>query len=618
MDFHKCFDGFECAKLSLPLDYFNGTYPDETISVAIAKLPAKVPIDDPRYGGPVLINPGGPGGPGALFALMIANSLQWVVDSNSNPTSAGKDAQFFDIIGFDPRGIGETEPAATCISDPAAAWSWRLRENEEGILGSSDAALGKLWAKTHVFGSSCKKSMDEEDGPNIKQHMTTAFVARDMLEIVERHAEYNVKKAAQATHNLSKRSGCRTTGHPKYTPGEAKLQYWGFSYGTFLGATFASMFPDRIGRAVLDGVVNDYDYNHSLGNGSLVDNEKAIESFYSYCLHAGPEACPLAANGTDTTAKIRERTQKIVQSLYHSPLMLSTAEGPEVFTYSDLKSFIFSFIYQPSIYFKVLGNLLPQLEAASGGLIEDFLPPFRAAHTLSCGVNGTVSGSVSFTGDVPTFAVLCADGVDQQNVSIDEFVQYWDLLRSMSSASGDVWAMLMMKCAAWKIRASYKFDGDFGGNTSHPILFVSNTADPVTPLRSGRIMHSKFHNSGLLVNDQAGHCSFSGTNMCAYDKIKNYFQTGALPAKNTLCVPPPSPFSLNSTDPKSPFYDPTLEVGAQIFSDSEISAHQQKMHNAVQHIQRTIAETDVFGFDGLFSTPKAVHLRRMAVAQYLD
>lgn len=607
LDFRSCFDGFECAKLSLPLDYFNGTFPNHTVSVAIAKLPAKVPIDDPRYGGPILINPGGPGGPGALFALSAARSLQWIVDTSSDPTTAKKDARFFDILGFDPRGIGETEPAATCITDPAAAWSWRLRETQEGILGSSNAALGRLWSMTHAFGSSCKLAMDGIDGPDIKQYMTTAFVARDMLEIVERHAEYNVQSTAQAMHNQGKRSVYRNSPPLKYTPGKVKLQYWGFSYGTYLGYTFASMFPDRIGRVVLDGVVNEWDYNHSLGNGSLIDNEKAMASFYTYCQSSGPKACPLA-NGTTAVAEIKERAERIVHSLYHNPFILNSYEGPEVVTYSDIKSAIFSSIYQPQLSFQALGFLLPQIEVGEGDLIDYLSKPFRLSHTLSCGINGTVSPSISYTGDVPTFAILCADSIDQQNLSRDEFAEYWHLLRNMSSAAGDVWAMLRMKCAAWKISARYKFEGEFGGNTSHPILFVSNTADPVTPLRSGRIMHSKFPNSGLLVNDQAGHCSFSAINMCAYERIKEYFQTGILPAANALCVPPPSAFSLNSTDPHSPFYDPTLEVNPQHFKAPATGSEQQRMHSAVNHLRRVMAQSDAYGFSGVIGSKRAAKI----------
>lgn len=267
-----------------------------------------------------------------MFAHMTGESIQWVVDSTSDPAEIAEDARYFDIIGFDPRGIGETEPAATCIIDPAAAWSWRMREIEEGILGSSDAALGRLWSKTHAFGTSCKLIMEGEDGPDIKQFMTTAFVAQDMLEITERHAEYNARQIAQAARSTRNHEGNRDTDVARYVPGEAKLQYWGFSYGTVLGSTFASMFPDRVGRAVLDGVVNEWDYHHSLGNGSMVDNEKAMESFYSYCLNSGYEQCPLGGNAT-TTAEVKKNTERILRGLYHNPFIISSTDGPEVVTY---------------------------------------------------------------------------------------------------------------------------------------------------------------------------------------------------------------------------------------------------------------------------------------------
>ncbi|KAJ4322017.1 hypothetical protein N0V94_002596 [Neodidymelliopsis sp. IMI 364377] len=543
--------------------------------------------------------------------------MQMVVDAASDPKSAqGKDARFFDIIGFDPRGIGETEPAATCIPDAAAAWSWRLRETEEGILGSSDATLGRLWSMTHAFGSSCKQAMSAKDGPDIKQYMTTAFVARDMLEITERHADYVAQRIDSVVRQRRELSAHRDVDFKQEALEKTKLQYWGFSYGTHLGSTFISMFPDRVGRVVLDGVVSSYDYSHSLGNGSLVDNEKAMDSFYSYCLVSGPDVCPLAKNAT-TTINIKNRAHKIVQSLYHNPFMFASAEGPEVFTYSDLKALIFSSIYQPQITFPFLGVILSQIEAGHGDLIDSIGPAWRGAHTLSCGINGSVTAPSSYTGDVPTFSILCADGIDQQDVGIDEFTEYWELLRNMSSAAGDIWATLKLKCTAWKIRANYKFDGEFGANTKNPILFISNTADPVTPLRSGRFMHAKFPNSALLVNDQSGHCSFSATNLCALNKIKEYFQTGSLPPANTLCVPPPSAFSLNSTDPKSPFYDPDLEARSLIATQEEMSIEQEKIHSAMKSLQRVMAKHDAFGFNGLFGG-KAMKLQNMITARYME
>jgi pimeloyl-ACP methyl ester carboxylesterase len=165
------------------------------------------------------------------------------------------------------------------MSDQPSAWSWNVREETEDLVGSSDAALGRLWAMTHAFGSSYNLAEEEQDGSDIKQYMSTASIARDMLEITEKHAEWVANQVAQLTaRKKEKRSGCYGS---TYKREEAKLQYWGFSYGTFLGSTFASTFPDRVGRLVLDGVVRSYDYNHSLGNGSLTDTEKAMKSFYT-------------------------------------------------------------------------------------------------------------------------------------------------------------------------------------------------------------------------------------------------------------------------------------------------------------------------------------------------
>lgn len=449
LDFQQCFDGFECAKLKVPLDYFNGTYPDKTVSIAIAKLPAKVPVDDPRYGGPILLNPGGPGGPGALFALVAAKTLQPIVDSGVDPTCLTSDAKYFDLIGFDPRGIGETEPVAKCMPDEPSTWSWTLREDTEGLLGISNAALGRLWSMTHAWGQSCKQAATAADGFDIKRYVSTAFVARDMLEIVEKHAEYVAKKVKELSSQ--RHTGPRTRFQEGYIPGKAKLQYWGFSYGTHLGTTFASMFPDRVGRVILDGVVSAYDYNHSLGNGSLVDTEKAWKSFYTYCYSAA--ACPLKKeNGT--IEDIQERFESILQSLYHNPLPLVSASGPEVLTYSDLKLLVLGGTYQPYPMFPFLAMLAVAIEEGGGSVIEGLGTAYRSMHVYHCPVKGSSPAPNGFP-NVAQWAILCGDGIDQSHVDLKYFVEYWNLLEDISPVAGAVWSMLLMRCAAWKFNAAY-------------------------------------------------------------------------------------------------------------------------------------------------------------------
>ncbi|KAL5116914.1 hypothetical protein ACEQ8H_005131 [Pleosporales sp. CAS-2024a] len=588
-NFHKCYDGFECAKLSVPLDYFHDTFPQERVSIAITKLPAKVPVHDPRYAGPILLNPGGPGGSGAQFALSTGRAIQDIVDADVDMVPFKP--LYYDIIGFDPRGIGWTEPAAVCM-DPAASWSWALREATEGILGSSDAALGRLWSMTHAWGASCKQATDAHHGPDIKQYMSTAFVARDMVEIIEKHASWAAKRVEQP--KLDKPRAHHEPQAALIRPKEAKLQYWGFSYGTYLGSTFASMFPDRVGRVVLDGVVSYYDYNHSLGNGSLTDNQKAINSFYTYCKESGPAICPLATSSS-TMDDIQLRVQNISSSLYHNPLAINSAGGPDIVTYTDVQMLLFESAYLPQATFPLLAQILAAIEVGHGSVLDILKDSYRNKHVYSCSPPN--STQFDFGSSVATYAILCSDGIDVTSETVTEFTSYWKNLQAMAPTSGAIWSMLRMRCDSWPLQATHKFSGPFGGNTWHPMLFLSNTADPVTPLRSARLMHSLFPSSGLLVTDAAGHCSAPNPppHLCLLKHTKTYFQSGSLPPKNTLCVPPQSPFSLNSTDPKSPFYDPELQ---HVSIDPGLPADQQSaflLLSAGARLARSVAGAQSFG-----------------------
>lgn len=492
---------------------------------------------------------------------MLAAQLQTIVDPSVDDSSLAKEGKYYDILGFDPRGVGLTEPAASCMPDDASAWSWRLREVTEGILGSSDAALGRLWSMSHAYGASCKRHTNETEGPDIKKYMSTASVARDMLEIAERHAEWAVEESNKLT--MAKVSGSRVcTGSKEtqlklYEPGATKLTYMGFSYGTYLGATFAAMFPNRVGRLVLDGVVNAHDYNNALGQGSLRDTEKDMKSFYSFCLLAGPERCRLSSSAS-TIEEMEAYVQRIVQSLYHDPIAIDTRDGPEIFSYSDLKGLIFSLLYQPNPGFEYLGDVLREVEARSGPMLEMIGSGILSTHVYSCPASEvqTVLSRYSVAQD----AILCGDGEPFNDLDVQSMEDYWRLLEGISPSAGAIWAMLRMKCAAWPVRPLYTFghDDNFHGITNHPILWVSSTGDPVTPLYSARAMAARYPGSGLLIQDTAGHCALASLTPCTVAAIKNYFQTGELPIPDTVCVPENSPYSLNSTDPDSPFYDPSL------------------------------------------------------------
>ena len=243
--YQECYDGFQCARLRVPMDW-NDPENNKTVEIAIATLPAKVPKDHPDYGGTIITNPGGPGGPGVLFVQRFGRHLQRVLDGNKK----------YDILSFDPRGVQYTTPRADCFGDGFARDAWGLENRGIGLLDSSDDSLKRHLALFKAFGSLCEDTLRDSE---ILRHVSTAAVSRDMVEIIDRLDELKKKELSTLSYTEDQ-SQDPLVRHEDKTPEVARLQYIGFSYGTVLGNTFASMFPGRVGRVVIDGVEDVLDY----------------------------------------------------------------------------------------------------------------------------------------------------------------------------------------------------------------------------------------------------------------------------------------------------------------------------------------------------------------------
>ena len=360
----------------------------------------------------------------------------------------------------------------------------------EGIINSSDASLGRLWSMAHAIGASCAANRNEN---NIMMYGSTASVARDMLEIVERHGKWRDLE----TGKLLRRRNCLTPitqslpdrlQHLRYRPNEEKILYWGFSYGSFLGSTFAAMFPDRIERLTLDGVVDAPDYLKTLWTDNLVDTEKVMQSFYDSCSAAGPDRCALAIKGAEA-ADIQARVNRILTKLWHNPLPV-VGTIPEVISYSDVKNLIFASLYTPLGSFRYVAILLSEVERGDG---TNFAKLLQHYHVFSCpsttaNTERTIAKPLrndsNTLNDHAQHAIACGDGDPQTNMTIESFDEYWQHLQSLSPSIGPMWSQFRMACAGWTLRPLKRFTGPYEANTSHPILWIGNTADPVTPLRS--------------------------------------------------------------------------------------------------------------------------------------
>jgi pimeloyl-ACP methyl ester carboxylesterase len=173
--------------------------------------------------------------------------MQGVADGNKH----------YEILSWDPRGVGFTSPKADCYKDVVARDIARLQDQAMGALDSGIDVLRRQWALTQGYGRLCEQGAVNG---SILPFLTTASVARDMVEMLDRVHELRdetarapVRPVDGSDSDAEKRLELRKTDVPR-------IQYWGFSYGTVLGNTFASMFPGRVGRLVLDGIGDMDDY----------------------------------------------------------------------------------------------------------------------------------------------------------------------------------------------------------------------------------------------------------------------------------------------------------------------------------------------------------------------
>lgn len=553
LKYEPCYEQYQCARLTLPMDYWNGTT-NATITLALIRKPAIVPVTDPRYGGAVVLNPGGPGARGINYMLRVGEQMTSLIDAPKDD----HEGKHFDLISYDPRGIGLSTPRLTCFhGNPLVEQVWSIRDWELGSINASDVAFGRMWAMYKAKGESCAVTTEEAD---IKRYATTAYVARDVLEIIEKHGEWREKEATRLSkcHYYKPQEGYDPQ-RTRYRPGQEKLLYWGVSYGTYIGSTFAAMYPDRVERLVLDGVVDTSDNQQAVTYTDLMDTERTMNSFYQYCADAGYPACALANPDRSTgPAEVEQRTLAIIEKLRYDPVPV-VDPIPEVITSHDLRTLIFQSLYKPVRMFPTLANTIAELEKGNGSNSAQMLKPY---HSLSC---RTTSVDPVFDIDAE-MAILCTDADDQTSTNREEFASFATKIMEVSPTIGDLYGAVRMQCIHYPLRAQYRYTGPWDVTTTNPILFIGSTKDPVTPSINAFRMAERLKNSGVLIQNSAGHCSLAAYSECTTKHVRRYFQTGELPPANTTCQPDEIPFALSKDAARSAAHAQHMDI-ADAFSE---------------------------------------------------
>ena len=417
---YRCYDGeLDCARLDVPMDWLS---PEDgpRVVLAIARLRATVDSDDGDYRGPVIFNPGGPGGSG-IFALRDhGRLLQTIVGSNH------------DIVAFDPRGIGASVPRLDCWGgDGVLRALWALQEAP--VVDAHQEALYETLTQSTAFSDRCQDQMSGHD--SLLAYVSTASHARDMLEILEQM-------------------------------GQAKLRYWGFSYGTVLGGTFAAMYPDRVERLVSDGNVDYREWHLGQHANFLRDTDKVMDAFYDLCSKAGPLKCPIHSS---TPEGVKDRVANVLRKSKTNPVIVPVCknndDGPEMpfaVTYSRLQRAISSVLYRPVHKFESFSRVLAALERGDGRPFWDFVGANNLVPSSLCRVrvappDQPPQSLAEDTADAFT-AIMCADSEPFAD-SAEEFREYVSTLKEISSSAGAVNALFKASCAGRTVRPKWRYAG---------------------------------------------------------------------------------------------------------------------------------------------------------------
>jgi pimeloyl-ACP methyl ester carboxylesterase len=451
-----CGNGMQCTTARAPMDWNNPA--DAEIELALVRQPAtgtKV--------GSLLVNPGGPGGSGYEFVL----------ESADYATSATLQRSY-DIVGFDPRGVGRSS-AVSCYDDPAY-----LDDYNYGIIPGtigSDQWIADLAAANAEFAQSCLT----HTGP-LLQFVDTVSAARDM----------DLLRAVL---------------------GDEKLNYLGYSYGTFLGATYADLYPEKTGRLVLDGAVDPSTTEFDVTKTQAVGFENAFKAYLADCVTR--EECPFTGSVDDAMA----RTGALLSELAVTPL--------------------------PGVDGRMLGSstmfiaiILPLYNQGNWPYLDDLFTEVFDGETataffLADSYNGrNPDGTYADNSTEAFLSINCLDyvtAISNESMRADAV-----LLAEAAPVFGPVMSYGGTLCDAWPFPAT-RDRVAIAAEGSADILVVGTTNDPATPYVWAVALADQLQNGHLVTYEGEGHTAYTTGDPCVQGVVDDFFIDGTVPASDPLC-----------------------------------------------------------------------------------
>lgn len=447
--------GFECARVTVPVDYAN---PDgATASIAISRVKATG-----TKLGSLLTNPGGPGGSGLAMAGMAVGT----------PI-----ADHFDVIGFDPRGIGASTPSIECLTGS----EWDTERNDLD-LDHSPAGIAASEQENADFAAKCA----QRTGTEFLAHVGTYEVVRDM----------DIIRAAL---------------------GEEKINYVGYSYGTRIGSTYAETFPTHVRAMVLDGALDPDQGFVEEAVAQSAGFQQAFDAFVAECTRYAE--CPL---GTDP-AVANDRYQGMVRPLLTTPAPTADARG---LGYNDAITGTIAALYSPEAW-PTLAAGLEELASGSGDTLLA-LADFYSDRTAA-GVYGNQTDA--------QIAIRCVDDprMTDRAVAGTADTEARKAAPFLDDGLGTGTAPLGV-CASWPVPVTGETPHRIDAPGLPNVVVVSTTGDPATPHEAGVALAEQLHGS-LVTFEGTQHTVFgTNTSKCVDDAVTAYLIDGTTPEPGLTCA----------------------------------------------------------------------------------
>ncbi|MGI9821744.1 alpha/beta hydrolase [Agromyces sp. Marseille-Q5079] len=455
LSWEGCGDSLDCATATAPLDWNDPAAGEVDLALVRHRATGE------RLGS-LLVNPGGPGGSGYDF---IADSLDYAV---GEPLQ-----QHYDVIGFDPRGVGRS--SAVACYEPAEMDDF-LFGIVPGERGSDEWIQNTLQVKTD-FGAACGENTGDLLG-----EVDTKSAARDL----------DMLRAAL---------------------GDDKLNYLGYSYGTFLGATYAGLFPDRVGRLVLDGAIDPQANEEDVSREQAKGFESALRAYLADCL-AGTD-CPF----TGTVDASMDEISRLLASVDASPMR--GTDGREV----GADTLVTAIVYP--LYSADSWPYLSQMFDAV------MLGDADAALAFADGYYGrNEDGTYNDNSTESFLAINCLDYSYQSDVAVMR--EKAAGIAAAAPVIGPYFSYGDLGCIQWPVASTAERTAIHAEGAA-PIVVIGTTNDPATPYTWAVSLADQLDSGVLLTYEGEGHTAYNKSNECVDGAVEEYFVNGTVPADDTTC-----------------------------------------------------------------------------------